>query len=93
MVHANHFAKAKATRYKPFFKVFVYLDKLPQQQLPTDQLPKHTLIYKKSFVRPKATSYHLIFKASLYLDQWLEQATSYQPVLKAHIDFQEEIKD
>jgi hypothetical protein len=56
MVNEKHFAKAKATRYQTFVKVFVYLDKLPQQQLPTtDQLPKHTLIYKKSFVRPKAT--------------------------------------
>jgi hypothetical protein len=51
MVHEKHFAKAKATRYQPFFKIFVYLDKLPQQQLPaTDQFPKHTLLYKKSFV-------------------------------------------
>ena len=48
MVHKKHFAKAKATRYQPFFKVFVSGEKLAQQQLPaTEQFLKHTLIFEK----------------------------------------------
>ena len=47
MVHEQHFAKAKATRLT--ILVFIYLNRLPQQQLPaTEQFLNHTFILKKA---------------------------------------------
>jgi hypothetical protein len=88
MVHEKHFAKAKATRYQPFFKIFVYLDKLPQQQLPaTDQFLKHTLIFKK-LCQGKSYQLPSNFKSILVLrSNAITAATSYQPVFEVHIDF------
>ena len=87
MVHEKHFAKEKATRYQPFFKIFVYLDKLPQQQLPaTVQFPKNTLIYKKELCQDKSYQLPSNFQSILVFRSMARtSATSYQPVLKKKI--------